>query len=882
MPSSWSKRSGGRTPFIGRRRERELLAGDLVKGPGLFTITGPSGMGKTRLALQVTTDVASSFEDEGGVWFTSLATCQGEADVEAAVARSLGIPQRQGRELARAMANRGPMLLVLDNLDPVTEKAGALLGLWLDRCPELRMLATSILPSRVEGEVRFELGPLEPLDAVNLYLERAHRAWAGRSFSDADQPMVEELVGRLDRIPLAIELAAARVRVLPPRALLSRFGERLDLLRSDEPGRQGSLLEALALTWELLSKEEQEILARASVFEGGFTFDAAAAILREGLQVEMLDVLDGLRSKALLQIDESEPPRFTLYESVQAFAHRELERSGSVALIRDAHARYFLETGEATAERLEGPDSLHALGWLKAERENLVAVHGRYQEKRPEFTVRAGLVLAPLLVMEGHGIQLLETTVQAARAFGDPTLLARSLGFRAVAISPLGRADEGLIDLEEALALVREVGNLEEEGQLLVRLGSVHLRRNQIEAAVEPLQLAIRIGRELNAPLLEGSALMTLGAGEHTRRNMEVAEQLFNQAIFLLRRHGFERRESLALSWLAGVWTSQGRLHEARHALLDALGNARKTGNRVYEGNVLVNFGALALAGGLLDEAERSSMEALEIQREVGDLRAQGIATGNLGILALERGDLELAEARLTSSLGILGECGAHRLYNSILPFLAVVQAASGRLGQGRRTMDEAIAAARSADDLANLTAAELLEGLILLSEARVVAPTQPEEAAEMRRTVRERLARSTGPGAPKTGSSFEAIRLLERALEEDGDDHDRPSLEIGRDAAYFELAEGGRVDLRRRTSLRRMLEALAQRRLDAPGQGLAAHELFAAGWPGVEIEAEAAMRRVYINVWILRDLGLSNVLLHQTDGYLLDPQTPLLRRSEA
>jgi len=231
-----SKGWRGRTPFIGRARERSLITGELSRESVLLTITGPSGIGKTRLAKQIGVELLDAYQEDGGVWFCSLADCRTAAEVESGIARTLGIPQKSDADLASAISSRGRMLLILDNLDSAALQVGELLDDWLDSCPHLQLLTTSITPISVEGAIRIELGPLATSDAVALYLERAHRASADTLVAESDRPAVEELVRRLDGIPLAIELAAARVRVLPPKALLSRFGERFELLRSDAPG----------------------------------------------------------------------------------------------------------------------------------------------------------------------------------------------------------------------------------------------------------------------------------------------------------------------------------------------------------------------------------------------------------------------------------------------------------------------------------------------------------------------------------------------------------------------------------------------------------------------------------------------------------------------
>jgi len=877
-----------RTPFIGRAREKALLLEDLERGTGFVTVAGPSGIGKTRLAKQVAGEIAPTFVGSGGTWFCSLAGCQSAADVEAVVARTLGIPQRQGEELARAIAAKGPTLLILDNVDSVASLIGDLVGRWLDLCIELQMLATSIIPLQLEGEVCIELGPLEAEDAVALYMERAHRAWAGRSFTPAEEPAVEELVQRLDRIPLAIELAAARIRVLPPKTLLTKIGRRLELLRSSTPGRHGSLLQALTLTWELLPTREQAILAKASLFDGGFSYEAAIELLGDDAdEAGILELLDGLRAKALLQLDESEPPRFHLFESVQEYACLELERSGSQAESQARHAAFFLTHGEVHAAAIEGENALESTRWIKNERENLLAIHQRTLAVDPAQAARAGLVLAPLILMEGHPpseSHLLKTTLDAARRSGEPHLIIRALHTRSHAICQHGQIGEGLELLEEALELARKIGDRKEEGNLLVRIASLYQRSGDIVFSLPLLEQALRMGREEREPLVEGMALLVQGESALRQLSLDQAEQLFQASLDVFRRHGLVKREALALISLGVTWSGQGRWREARRVLQDAIEVSRKLENRSYEANALTNLGCVELDAGALEEAEASLHEAMKLQREQGKQISWAIAHGALGILALEQGEGSLAESRLNKAEGILAEAGAKGHHAEFLTFIAVLEARRGRLDEARRSLERARSYFESVGDEASTGQATLVEGVLEVAQARSLGGERSEEVEELIDRARERLSKL--PEQP--GAAFFGVtrRLLEQdlalwaaGLRETGIREPSTGIRVGRDADWFEVLGSPRVDLRRRSSLRRIFDTLANQRLASPGVPLGPEALFDVGWPKSKLDTEAALKRVYYAIWSLREMGLSDLLLHQTDGYLLDPKVPLLRQ---
>lgn len=881
-----------RTPFIGRLRERKRLLEDLKSSAGLITITGPSGIGKTRLARQVASELAGSFQAQGGAWFCNLGAARTVADVEEIIARAIGAPRQEGEAIVRALARRGKTLLVLDNIERVALQIGEVVGTWLERCVDLQMLATTIVPMGIVGEINFELGPLKAADAIQLYEERAHRAWSGREASAADRAAIEELVGKLDRIPLAIELAAARIKVLPPQILLARFSEHLELLRSDSPGRHGSLLEALSLTWSLLPPDEQELLSKLSVFQGGFTAAAAVALFDEAMdEREMLDHIDGLRRKALLYIEEGDSSRFTLVESIREYANRKLIEFEAAGKTQLRHANYFVDRGEREVERLELKDFPQALGWLQGERENLTTILYTYAERDPPLAARAGHVLFSLLSVEGtptSTLQIMETTLAAARRIEEPLPISRALGRYAMALAQQSRNAEAIKIVFEALEIVQQSGHREEEGLHFVRLASIYITLGDVDQASTFLEDALRISRSVGAPLLEAKALTHLAGVALARQDTDKAEELYHRTAALVTEHGYYRIEVLLTNLMAIVKFNQGSFREARRMFQTLLAHARAIGNRMGEAIALLNLGSLELAAGVLDQAAGWSLEARAHFQEISERRGEGAALSTLGVIALEKNELALAEERLAESVGILEEYGDRINRALILPFVAVIEARAGRLFEARRSMDDARTFFMEAGDTASLELVELLEGALELAEARGLDRVQSEEVGALVESARARLDTAKKIKVYRCGTMYQAVRILEKDLDhwaagsrEASAPAPSKSLRIGPNATWFELPGGGRVDLRRRMALRRMLDHLTERRLNAPGEGSLARDLFEVGWPGINIDQEAAIRRVYLGIWNLRDLGLSGMLLNQTDGYLLDPAVPLLRGRE-
>lgn len=856
-----------RTSFVGRERELSALRALLADGTPLVTITGPSGMGKTRLARRLARELGGAF--------LGVEACATEADLRAAVAERLGLTGEMDGE---TLAARGPLLLVLDSVDPHARPLAGVLEEWLDRCPELALLVTSLVPLGIRGEVRFELGPLDEADAVALYLDRARDASADRALAQPEREALDELVSRLDRLPLAIELAAARVRVLPPRQLLERISKRLDLLRSAD----GSLASALSLSWNLLTADEQRVLARASVFVGGFTLAAAEAILGCDL---IVDQLDGLRAKALLQFDGA---RFSLYESVREFAALRLRELGGAAELERLHAAYFASEGTARATRAEGPEALEALRWLATERENLLAAHRRSFGVAPAVAARAGLALAALFSRGGplaFQREILDACVQAARRTGDPRLLVQALHERGRVRKREGGSAAARKDVDEGLSVARAQGLRASEGHLLIASASLRVLSSDSEARSE-LERALAIGNEEGDPFLEGQSLLVLGALEESLGALDSAAAQTEEALALFRRGGHLRFCGIALLNLGAIHSHRGRFSAARNALAQACEIFASLENLTSLSYATTNLGTLALAMGDLDGAEQHLLEVLAIERRSSNRQLHGIATGQLGIIALERGGLREAERRLADGIAELRELGVQRERTMLLPFHAAALALLGGTEEARVELAEAREAFDDVGDPAGLQMLALLEGIVALAEARRVA-LSGGDAASLEAGARELLAAPVGTGGTVEGL-FVARRLLEQALarravpEVAKVSASSGALVVGRDTAWFSFAGGERVDLRRRTAVRLLLRGLVENRLIAPGVGASAAELAGIGWPGEKILPTAAAARVWNAIRILRDLGLAPVLLRHADGYLLDPALSVVREASA
>lgn len=782
------------TSFVGREAELATIE-DLLGLSRLLTLTGPGGSGKTRLALRAGAQASSRHPD--GVWLVELAQITSPELVVPVTATALSVREEPGRPLLDSiitgLAGRD-LLLIVDNCEHVLDAVADMLNALLRGCAELRILATSQTRLGLAGEATWPVPPLmlpppdtsDPrivaqAESVRLFCDRGALARPGFGLTAGNVDAVSEICRRLDGIPLALELAAARVNALTAGQLAARIDDRFRLLagasRRGLP-RHRTLQAAIEWSHDLLSEAEQICLRRLAVFAGGCTLEAAEAVCPGGpLAPDLVfETVTSLVDRSLLTVEERlGSMRYGMLESIHQYARQRLAKAGESEELSRRHLGWLLDF--AAEADLEGPDQGAWLDLLEAEIDNFRAgLEGSLAG--PESALALAGALAPFWIVRGYigrGRSWLDAALAAAGPACDRRLRAIALDGAGQLAAVHGDVAAQRAYQQESLAIWRELGDHLRVASCLGDLGAAAHISGDYPAAramyTEALELASGAGQAAQmARSLSGLGRLALHAGDLT-----AAAEYYSQSMARFREVGDLRRATLVLGNLGVVALDQGDSALAAARLEEHLGNARKLGDRKLIGGALTNLGTIALNAGDCDRAAALHADALALAEQVGDRRLSAVALTNLGLTALARKDFAAARAFHRRSLELAEAVGERRCVAESLEGIAEADAAEGNalraavLFGASTALRAAIGSPVPGQDLVRLTkavaATELTLGAAGFSAAQAAGQAMSAERAVA-------LARETSETGEMSAAGHETdgIGMLSAAGDEADD----------------------------------------------------------------------------------------------------------------
>jgi predicted ATPase/DNA-binding SARP family transcriptional activator len=656
------------TSLLGRELELEQV-GELVERHRVVTIVGPGGVGKTRVALRVASAAANRFPD--GVWFVDLAPVGSSDDVAEAVSSALGMADRPGSSTLDTLTielRERRLLLLLDNCEHVLASAAEVTARLLGQCPDVTILATSREPLAIAGESVERLAPLattaigaDPPAAVRLFLERAETQGASWEEPELVLETIRELCVRLDGIPLAIELAAARTRAISPADLLAKLDDRLRLLVSPHhrsaPSRQQTLEATIAWSYELLDADEQATLRRLAVFQGSFSLAAAAAVCADmGSELDALERVTALVDRSVLSVQRrADTNRYRLLESIAVFAGQHLSELGEADQACDRHSRFF----QLLARVASGPeyDSEQA-DWaarLDLEQDNLTAALAWCFDGQGDPAIGAELAanLGLHLIFRGrsHAAQRwLGRSLEFAQRIPASTLVAVNLAYAHLAYSTTD-IDTSVARAIDAVATARETGNQELLAEALAQLALAD-QASGASAAASTVAAELRsIQSRLSNPRAQVMALLGTAQVALATGHPEQAKADASGARQIARRVGDHLRAASSGYWFAYALALKSEIQSARDAIGEATNDAKRSGYQLVVVDTLIAATTLALVDGDLETAGRLLPTIVTMLREQQRWEDLGACLRLAAAVELKHGSPERSAVLLAASL---------------------------------------------------------------------------------------------------------------------------------------------------------------------------------------------------------------------------------------
>lgn len=678
------------TTFVGRERQIDAVCRRLLDPTvRLVTLIGPGGAGKTRLAMHVAEDAVGTFTD--GVYFVWLSSIQEPALLIPTIAMTLGVREVSGEQVADTLHNflRGKnMLLVLDNFDHVVDAAPELVQL-LSACPLLKILVTSRVTLHIRGNQEISVPPLDlpnlrrlppaerlaEIEAVRLFVERARDIQPDFELTDDNAADVAAIVDRLDGLPLAIELAAARIRLFSPHTLLARLDRRLPLLTGgaiDLPERQQTLRGTIAWSYDLLDERERQLFRRLSVFAGGFTLEAAEAVAgahsvavdsvgigsgggevgalqvdEPAFELDVLNVLDSLVSQSLVRPARmpagSSEARFRMLETIREFGLEQLAMEGETGSVSRMHAMFFLQLAEAAEPALKGPEQATWLDRLRVEHGNLrAALEWSIGANEPNGAARLAGALWPFWAVRGYfseGRQWMDRVLGLGADDQWQVKVLTGAGSMAWSQGDFAKAEECH---GEALELNRRLGDTSGIAFSLNNLGVQAEALGDRGRAIALYQESLELHRQLGNELGIAYALNNLGALAWEESDFDEAARLFEESLAIRRKLGDHQRVADGLYNLGEIAYAQQDYARATSLYQESLALRRSLGSRWGAALGLAALAAVAAMQGRLERAAKLGGAAEALFQETGlslDLSERSRFDQTMGMLRQAMGD---------------------------------------------------------------------------------------------------------------------------------------------------------------------------------------------------------------------------------------------------
>jgi len=837
--------------LVGRRVELAALRDARARGARVVTIVGLGGVGKTHLA-----NVFAAGVDE--VLRADAAGARTRVELCGILARALDVradesPESFERRVGDRLAQRGRVLVVVDNFEQLETGASELVEAWALAAPHATLLVTSRRPLEIPSESVIRLEPLSlPTEAAELFLARASSRVHG-ALGEADRALVDDVVRRLDGIPLAIELAAARLDVLPLDALAARLAERFALLRNPlaMTERHGTLLQALEWSWELLEPWQRTALARLSLFEAPFRIDDAEAVL------DPETALDAVHALVRHSLARSTPSgEISLLDTVRAWAATKLDPNDDA---RARHARHFLDRGLAALAAHEARGAFDPS--LERARDDLSAIARRALARGDaDEATRALVALGPLLAIRAPADERLARADEVlARAPLATEMALRLSHARALALRECGRPGEALAEIDRAVVVARSLGLRGVESMLHDEASAAENMHGAPERAAERSREAVSLAVAAAEPRREALARYRLAMAEVDCGRFESGAEEGRRALAIFRAIGDSVGEVNAHVALGACAFEQADLDVAEAHMKRAEELARRGGERRSEAVAVGYLGGIAHEREQWDLAHDEYARARDTFVRIAHRRLAAIYAGYVGIVDAQRGDLDAGEPAIERARDVLGEIGDARYRAAMSAALVGVRALRGETNGAFEELDRIQASVVGHGSAHLATVVEVYRGVVEAALGDVASAERRAAAHTRALTEDTRLA----------------LPFLRRAIREAKDRVAAWTFDARGVAFRAPGEETVRLDTRE--PLARIVAALVRRRLDRPDVALARDELVAAGWPDeARMSADSAKNRLKVAVSTLRKAGLERVLVTRGSGYLLDPRVPI------